>query len=311
MTRRTVPNPRLTRPAKTIAGQLVRPETSSPSPGLPAPFPYFGGKQRIAASIIELLPPHELYLESYFGSGSLLLAKPPSGIEIVNDLDDSLITFWRVLREQPGELERVCRLTPHSRQELTLARQPLNDDGTAATRIEIARRVFVQLTQGRGGTLASNTGWRTYRAGYSMAKVLQGYVDRLAPIATRLVEVSIEHKDAIDLIADYGNNPAALIVADPPYPFNCRSQNHSGRRYAQEVDDNHHQRLAAALNTIEGKAIIFTYPNPAYDALYASWNRIELAATKQSGETAIEVAYLNYDPPAEPTLLDFIGGDGL
>jgi len=81
------------------------------------PFPYFGGKMTIGPAIAALLPPHSHYVEPYFGSGAVLFAKPPSDHETVNDLDQVLVTFWRVLRERPGELARVCALTPHSRVE--------------------------------------------------------------------------------------------------------------------------------------------------------------------------------------------------
>ena len=39
----------------------------------------------------------------------------------VNDLDASLVTFFRVLRDQPDELTRLCSLTPYSRSEFAAA----------------------------------------------------------------------------------------------------------------------------------------------------------------------------------------------
>jgi DNA adenine methylase len=79
--------------------------------------PYFGGKMLVGPIIANLLPPHGHYVEPYCGSLAVLLAKPPSAHETVNDLDAELMTFWRVLRDQPDELARVCALTPHSRAE--------------------------------------------------------------------------------------------------------------------------------------------------------------------------------------------------
>jgi len=275
---------------------------------LGSPFPFYGGKQRIASSIIDRLPVHEVYIEPYFGGGSLLLAKRPAPVEVVNDLDGLLVTFWRVLRERPGELERVCRLTPHARRELELARVPLVADGSAEVELEIARRVWVQLTQGRGGAIGGNSGWRHYRSGFSMAHVLAGYADRLAPVAARLAEVSIECRDALEVIADYADLSGALFVCDPPYPLSTRSR--GGHRYGTEVGTEHHQQLAETLNHISGKAVAFTYPNGLYDSLYAGWHRIELKATTGGGSSRTEVAYLNYEPPTDPSLLDFIGGDG-
>ena len=71
-------------------------------------MPYSGGKQRIAQAIADLLPPHESYIEPFAGALSVLLAKEPAPLEVVNDLNGDLVTFWRILRDQPDDLERVC-----------------------------------------------------------------------------------------------------------------------------------------------------------------------------------------------------------
>jgi DNA adenine methylase len=81
------------------------------------PFAYYGGKTTLAPIIANLLPQHEHYVEPFAGSLAVLLAKTPSRAETVNDLDGDLVTFWRVLRDRPDELERACALTPHSREE--------------------------------------------------------------------------------------------------------------------------------------------------------------------------------------------------
>jgi DNA adenine methylase len=76
---------------------------------------------------------------------AVLLAKQPAKLETVNDLDRDLMTFWKVLRDRPAELVRLCALTPHSRAEHDAAYGDLSglDD------LERARRVWVRLTQGR------------------------------------------------------------------------------------------------------------------------------------------------------------------
>ena len=68
------------------------------------PFAYFGGKTRLAPLIAAAMPSHEHYVEPFGGSLAVLLAKPRSRMETVNDLDGDLMTFWRVLRDQPDEL---------------------------------------------------------------------------------------------------------------------------------------------------------------------------------------------------------------
>lgn len=88
---------------------------------LTPPIGYFGSKVKVAPRIVDLLPPHRGYVEPYAGSPSVLLAKMPAPFEVVNDIDQDLVTFWRVLRDQPEDLTRVCSLTPHSRVECAAA----------------------------------------------------------------------------------------------------------------------------------------------------------------------------------------------
>ncbi|MFE2999891.1 DNA adenine methylase [Nocardia sp. NPDC059246] len=81
------------------------------------PMAYYGGKTTIAAKVAEMLPEHRHYVEPFAGSLAVLLAKPATRMETVNDIDGDLMTFWRVLRDRPADLARVCALTPHSRAE--------------------------------------------------------------------------------------------------------------------------------------------------------------------------------------------------
>ena len=61
------------------------------------PFTYFGGKTSIAPQIAALLPAHEHYVEPFAGSLAVLLAKRPSPMETVNDLDGDIVTRTEVL----------------------------------------------------------------------------------------------------------------------------------------------------------------------------------------------------------------------
>ncbi len=69
----------------------------SPGGGVKPPLLYFGGKVTLGPAIAALLPAHTHYVEPFCGSLAVLLAKQPSPHETVNDLDQDLMTFWRVL----------------------------------------------------------------------------------------------------------------------------------------------------------------------------------------------------------------------
>ncbi|WP_282790846.1 DNA adenine methylase [Streptomyces sp. CC224B] len=238
-----------------------------------SPVPYFGGKQRIAPWIVSLLPDHDHYVEPFCGGLSVLLAKAPTRMETVNDLDGELMTFWRVLRDEPERLLRACLLTPHSRAELAATWEP------AATDLELARRIWSRLAQGRSGTLR-NTGWRHYidpaGSATSMPGYLEAYVDRLAAAAERLRDVSLENLPALDLIGKYGKQPRVLLYVDPPYLGTTRGW---GNNYRCEMKTElEHRELAAALADCKATVVLSGYHSPLYDELYQGWHRYEQAS---------------------------------
>lgn len=243
------------------------------------PFAYYGGKTSIAERIVALLPSHSHYVEPFAGSLAVLLAKQRSEMETVNDLDGDLITFWRVLRDRPQDLARAAALTPHGRAEHHAA----YDLEASGDELERARRVWVLLTQGRGGTLR-RTGWRFYRdpAGstYSFPQYLEAYVDRITPAAERLSRVSLECRDGIEVVRDYGIHPNVLLYVDPPYLASSRSS----LNYRHELGSDHdHRELAEALNACEAAVVLSGYDSPLYGDLYDGWHRVELAAWTGNG----------------------------
>ena len=251
---------------------------------LKPPFTYFGGKTAIADRIAALLPPHEHYVEPFAGSLAVLLAKPPSKMETVSDLDGDLVNFWRMLRERPQDLERACALTPHARAEYLACYEPAADD------LERARRVWVNLTQGRGGQLR-RTGWRYYAdpsGGASMPSYLGAYVSRLMPAAERLTSVSLECLDALDIIGRYGQHTGTLIYADPPYLESVRAKHVRGTvrgpQYRHELrTDKDHQELAEALKAARAAVVLSGYDSPLYAELYDGWHRTEIGAQAGNG----------------------------
>ncbi|WP_025158879.1 DNA adenine methylase [Leifsonia aquatica] len=265
--------------------------------GLKPPFPYFGGKQRIAEQIVARFPKHDHYVEPYCGGLSVLLAKAPSKFETVNDLDGDVMTFWRVLRDQPEDLERLCALTPHSREESLLAR-----DRRELTDLERARRVWVALTQRRGGQLQA-TGWRynidpSTASTLSVAKYLNAYVSRIAPAADRLRTVALESRPALEIIDAYGGFEDVLIYVDPPYLGATRG---SSNPYRHEMKTAAlHTELLEALRTVRANVVLSGYPSDLYDRALAGWWREEIgASTGQSNgrfdSARTEVLWANYD----------------
>ena len=109
------------------------------------------------------MPSHLHYVEPYAGSLAVLLAKRPDGVsEAVNDLNDELTNFWRVLQNPSefGRFLRLCDATPCSRVEFRKAKSQghdLSDDpARAAWQFFIVNRQSRQALGKDFATIARN-----------------------------------------------------------------------------------------------------------------------------------------------------------
>ncbi len=71
---------------------------------LKAPFPWFGGKSRVAADVWARFGDTPNYVEPFAGSMAVLLGRPKDHarkIETVNDLDGFVANFWRAVAHDP------------------------------------------------------------------------------------------------------------------------------------------------------------------------------------------------------------------
>lgn len=73
-----------------------------------APFPYFGGKARVARAVWKRFGDVPNFIEPFFGSGAVLLNRPAplGGVETVNDRDGLVANFWRALQAEPDEVTK-------------------------------------------------------------------------------------------------------------------------------------------------------------------------------------------------------------
>ncbi|QXE28918.1 MULTISPECIES: DNA adenine methylase [Microbacterium] len=256
---------------------------------LKSPVQYFGAKQQIAEQLVALMPAHIGYIEPYAGSLSVLLAKPESKIEVVNDLDERLMTFWRVLRDRPEELLHVAECTPHSREELERAARL-----DAETDLELARQVWVMLTQGRSRTM-KRTGWRFYAdprgTNASFATYMSAYRRRLLPAAERLLNVSLESRPALEVIKKYGAHADNLLYVDPPYVHSTRR----GARYTHEMTEGDHREMARVLRACSASVMLSGYASELYDELFGDWHQVQISARSDNAvdRDVVEVVWAN------------------
>lgn len=253
------------------------------------PFTYYGGKVGMAERIVGMLPPHRVYIEPFFGSGAVLFAKPPSMHEIVNDLDNVVVTFFRVLRERMDELAEVCALTPYARAEYEAA--VFEGTGGGLDDLELARRFWVRVNQSFAKTAGRRTGWSVTTARTQAAPAsVRGRLARFAECAERLATVSIECCDAASLVTRLAT-PDAVVYADPPYLPSTR--NGRGRvvpagtadDYRVDMGEDDHRRLAEVLTATPAAVILSGYPSDLYEDLYRGWWHVDVAVSVHSSNS--------------------------
>jgi DNA adenine methylase len=243
------------------------------------PFGYFGAKNRIALQICQHLPPHNAWVEAFCGSSALTLAKRPAPIEVINDVDDEIVNFFRQLRAHPKDLCRVVAFTPYARKELIEARKDIGN----LSDIERARRFLVRAMMAINGVFGEKKGGFSYSQSYARegreARVNRWYKlpERLLLVADRLRSVRIEHRDARDILRMFHDRPATLIYLDPPY----LAKRVNGYEF-EANEKEFHEELLDLSNRSKCMIFISGYDNELYDSILTArqgWTSLTIKAS--------------------------------
>jgi DNA adenine methylase len=248
---------------------------------------WHGGKWKLAPWIIGFFPPHRIYVEPFGGAGSVLLRKPRAYAEIYNDLDDSVVNLFRVLRsDRASDLIEALRLTPFARVEFSEAYENCEDD------LERARRLVVRSFMGFGSNAHQRpSGFRanSNRSGTTPAHDWRNYPVALESIVTRLSGCTIENRDAKLVMAQH-DSEETLHYVDPPYVADTRDV---GSDYAHELTDDDHAELLTFLRGLRGMVILSGYPHPRYDQALSDWRRVCCNALADGARARTEVLWIN------------------
>ena len=246
----------------------------------------------LAKWIISHFPSHRVYVEPFAGAASVLLNKDPSRVEVLNDLNQRIVSAFRVLRDPDlaSRLQELLRLTPCSEVEYQAARD------RAQCPVEDARRLIVLGHQAHGSTGASGgklSGWRrgVRPHGPTSAREWSALWKEVLSWSDRLRGVYLECGDAATVIRRW-DDPDALFYVDPPYVAETRTQGLRG--YAHEMTDDEHRSLAEVLSEVQGMVVLSGYPCDLYDQdLYKGWHRIERNVVADKAKKATEVLWVN------------------
>lgn len=202
---------------------------------LKAPFPYCGGKSRVAAEVWSRFGQVNNYIEPFCGSMAMLLSRPkPNGSETVNDIDGLLTNFWRALRDNPVGLAELAKCPP-SEIECTARHNwvyrkkerilELQEDPEAYDLMAAAFWVYVRSTSvGSRGLFCEHRGLRVPLLGSGGQGVHNkegaNLLSRFTEVADRIRHVRICCGDWKRVLTNSPLRTAGLpaaIFLDPPY----------------------------------------------------------------------------------------------
>jgi DNA adenine methylase len=248
---------------------------------------YYGSKFRIAKWIIEHFPKHRHYVEPFGGAANVLLVKEPSKLETYNDLNDSLVNFFQILRDRAEELVEKIKLTPWSRTEFErcLSNEPITD------KLEAARRLFVRLWMSYNSTFTTCAGNFRRHTNGRRSVIMDIKPQNLFDASQRFLKVQIERRDALRLMQEL-DSPDTLFYLDPPYVFSTRVQK---KAYSNEMTDDQHRAFADVLHSLKGFVILSGYPSEIYKDLFEDrgWRRVDKRAITMGGTERTECIWLS------------------
>lgn len=251
------------------------------------PFPYVGGKVKIAKQIIALFPVHRTYVETFSGGAQLLFQKEPSSLEILNDIDGDVIGFFRTCQAHYEELVRYLRFVLVSREwfDRLLAQNP-ND----LTDIQRAARFFYLQKNAYAGLV------RKRRFGYAIQGPTRFNPERIPELIEnthkRLASVQIERLPYQEVFKRY-DRPETFFYCDPPY--------HGLKLYNVNLSEREFLELSKRLRELRGKFILSINDVPPVRRIFSGFyvREIQIAYTAQrtAGKRFRELLIANYPFP--------------
>lgn len=258
------------------------------------PISYYGGKQNLVSTILPLIPEHSTYTETFVGGGAIFWAKPKSEVEVINDYNRELINFYECVQNEFVELEKMVRISLHSRS--------LHNDATVVynnshmfSRLKRAWAIWVLAAQSFSSMLDGSFGYDKMK-GSTSKKITNKRDDFTEDLSIRLQNVQIECTDALRVIRSR-DTINTFHYCDPPY-FNSDCGHYDG----YTIED--FEMLLKTLSEVDGKFLLSSYPSSILEE-YTKTNNWDVYKLEQSvsvangtgkpGKKKIEVLTANYD----------------
>lgn len=268
--------------------------------------PFAGGKRRLAPRIVELLGPHDLYVEPFVGGCSILPVKPRAPMEYLFDANPAVpVVLLTLADEGPALAERLRRVEfdrdtfHHARGYVAAAAAHLPVESA----VEFAAQQLIVWWQGPGGVAGTTVKpWfatRHTNTGGHPATRWASFKASLPALSARLANTNPDCGDWVaGMAGGHGpDRPGVAYYIDPPYLTKSFA-------YQADFRPGDHEQLADVLNQFRHARVVVSYYDDGrgtLDRLYPKrrWRRVtvegpkNMAAAVGRADRVVEVLLVN------------------
>lgn len=203
-----------------------------------------------------MIPPHKVYIEPFFGGGAVFFAKQPSYLEVINDINDNVVTFFRVCQDEQSfkELSSKIHSTLFS-EALFLQAKTIWNGYWPASDIERAWAVWVCCNYAFNATPYGGWKWDMGIAGSHSGVVAANKRNAFTDaVFNRLEFAQISCRNANDVLCERSSVDAFAYI-DPPY-IGCDQKHYRGFS-----EDDFRQLLTVLQDNYKGKFLLSAFAN--------------------------------------------------
>lgn len=233
------------------------------------------------------------------GAAALLLNKPPSPIEVLNDLDGELVNLFEVIRDDVDAFLKRADFLLYSRELYMRWRADFHNGAVPDDRVERAVRFWYVVRSAFIGH--PDKGWAFGRTKVrTQARTVQKALANLHAIHDRLKTVEIDHLDFRACIKNR-DAPSTFMFLDPPYPETSqyRVGNFSLEDHRGLAEILHHAKSNWLMTVGDHKIIREVYADFAQRSITSTMSAERMSAGAKRGRLR-HLLIRNYEPPKTP-----------
>jgi len=200
------------------------------------------------------LAPARNFVEVFGGScySSMNVSHDKFKVIVCNDIDSDLINLYRLVKDNPAEVQKRLSILPFSKEVYMIAKDILNDPKadplTRAVMLFYLIRVSILGIVGNGFTVSKSR---------ERAKNFTNAISLIKEYAKQMRDIAFENRSYEEILKLYDSDKT-LFYLDPPYVSTKKLQERGGRKglYRNDFTIEDLMKMAQMLKSIKGYFVL-------------------------------------------------------